>query len=123
MDENKTIDGYPSVKAFIQYGDKSGVLHLSSIYGSYNIESEIFVPMDEMVIFFCPFCRASLQTRKLCSRCHASMAFFELKHGGKVEICSRRGCKEHFIEFSSLEQKTSALYDLYERFKNSLGKE
>lgn len=116
MSEDVTIDGYPSVKVLIQFGNKRGVLHLSSIYGSYNIDSETHVPIDEIVLFFCPFCHSSLLTKNLCAQCSAPMALFELRKGGKVEICSRRGCKEHFIEFSNLTQKISELYNIYEVF-------
>ena len=54
MDEDKTIDGYPSVKVVIQNSNKRGMLYLSSIYGSYNIISEFNIPMDEIILFFLP---------------------------------------------------------------------
>lgn len=123
MDETKIIEGYPSVKAIIQHGNRRGFLHLSSIYGSYAIDSEINVLMDEIVLFFCPFCQASLLTKNLCKVCDAPMTSFELLHGGKVEICTRRGCKEHFIEFSNLEQKISKFYNTYEVFADPSRKE
>jgi hypothetical protein len=44
------------------------------------------------------------------------MTFFELVQGGKVQICSRRGCKKHLIEFSDLSQEISTLYNTYEVF-------
>lgn len=122
MSGDKILDGHPSVRVVIQYGEKPGFLFLSSIYGSFSIDSEIDVPPDEMVLFFCPLCHSSLLTGHLCERCHAPMALFELQSGGNVEICSRRGCKEHFIEFSNLAQKTSALYDIYEVFAHPYSK-
>jgi len=113
MDDDKTIDGYPSVKVIIQKGNKREFLYLSSIYGSYNIISEIDIPMDEIVLFFCPRCQSSLLTKNLCDKCNAPMISFELRHGGKVQICSRRGCKKHLIEFSNLAQEISAFYNVY----------
>lgn len=116
MSENKILDGHLSIRVLIQNGEKRGFLFLSSIYGSYNIDSRIDVALEEMVSFFCPLCHSSLLTSHSCESCHAPMAFFELRNGGKVEICSRRGCKEHFIEFSNLAQKVSTLYNIYDVF-------
>ncbi|UCC39052.1 MAG: hypothetical protein JSV96_14765 [Candidatus Aminicenantes bacterium] len=52
MEDEKMIDGYPSVKVNIQHQDKRGALYLSSIYGSYNIISEFIIPMEELVLIF-----------------------------------------------------------------------
>jgi ssDNA-binding Zn-finger/Zn-ribbon topoisomerase 1 len=113
MDEEKMIDDLPSIKVFIQFNDKKGLLYLSAIYGSYTISSETHIPMDEIVLFFCPHCHSSLLTKNLCEKCHVPMAAFELKQGGRVQICSKRGCKKHLIEFSNLSQEISTFYDEY----------
>lgn len=113
MDDDRRIDGYPTVKVIIQKGNKQGFLYLSSIYGSYNIISEIDVPMDEIVLFSCPHCQSSLLTKNLCDKCNVPMISFELRNGGKVQICSRRGCKKHLIEFSNLAQEISEFYNVY----------
>lgn len=110
MDDSQTIDDCPSIKVAIQHGSKRGNLYLSSIYGSYNVISEIDVPMEEIVLFFCPQCLSSLITKDLCDECSAPMTSFELAQGGKVHICSRRGCKKHLIEYSNLAQEISAFY-------------
>ena len=116
MDEEKQIDGFPSVKVRIQHGDRNGALYLSPIYGSYNIISELYILKEEIVLFFCPECHASLLLKDLCEECKAPLAFFELKNGGKVQICSRRGCQFHSIDYSDMSQKISALYNLHEVF-------
>jgi hypothetical protein len=116
MDEDKTIDGYPSVKVVIQNSNKRGMLYLSSIYGSYNIISEFNIPVDEIILFFCPHCQSSLLIKDLCDECSSPMTFFELLRGGKVQICSRRGCNKNLIEFSNLAQEISTLYSTYEVF-------
>ena len=113
MDEEKQIDDYPSVKTKIQHCDKTGALYLSSIFGSYNIISEIYVPKEEIVLFFCPECDASLLLKDLCEECKAPLAFLELKNSGTVQICSRRGCKYHFMDYTNFAQKLSAFYDTY----------
>lgn len=122
MDGETQIDGYPSVRVNIQHGNKIGTLNLSSIYGSYNIISEINIPEEEIVLFFCPECHASLSLKYLCEECKAPLAFFELKNGGKVQICSRRGCKYHAIDYSNLSQKISALYSVHEVFADPFRK-
>jgi len=116
MEESQVIDGYPSVKVVIQHHNKRGTLYLSSIYGSYNIISEFFIPMEELVLFFCPHCDSSLLIKNLCDKCSAPMTIFELLNGGQVQVCSRRGCKKHLIEYSNLAQEISDLYNIYEVF-------
>ena len=116
MDEKMQIDGFPSVKVRIQHGEKNGALYLSSIYGSYNIISEVPIPPEETVLFFCPECSASLLLKDLCDECKAPLAFFELKNGGTVQICSRRGCECHSIDYTNMSQKVSTLYSVYEVF-------
>lgn len=115
MDFEKRIDGYPSVKIRMQHRDKTGVLYLSPLFGSYNIISEIYVPKEEIVLFFCPECGASLFSKDLCEECEAPLAFLELIDGGTVQICSRRGCKYHFIDYKDFAQKLSVFYDTYKR--------
>ena len=116
MDEETQIDGHPSVRVRIQHGNKSGTLHLSSIYGSYNIITETHIHNKEIVLFFCPECQASLLLKDSCEVCHAPLAFFELKNGGRVQICSRRGCKYHSIDYSDISQRISELYRVHEVF-------
>ena len=122
MDLDKPIDGNPSIRVEIQYGNKKGDLYLSSIYGNYSIISEINLLEDEIVLFFCPECHASLLLKDLCEECKAPLAFFELKNGGMVQICSRRGCKSHSIDYSDLAQKISKLYSIYEKFADPSSK-
>lgn len=116
MDDETQIDGFPGIRARIQYGNKTGSLYLSAIYGSFNIVSEFHIPEEEIVLFFCPECHASLLLKDLCEECKAPLAFLELKNGGTVQICSRRGCKYHAIDYSNISQKISALYNVHEVF-------
>lgn len=116
MDNDNLVDKLPSVRTIIQYGDKRGNLYLSSLYGSYNVISEIKPPKDEIVIFFCPHCNAALTTKFLCDECNAPMVAFEFIGGSKILICSRKGCKKHFIEFEDLEKQISAFYSAYPLF-------
>lgn len=116
MDAKKKIDDKPSVRVLIQVGDKTGNLHLSSLYGSYNIWCEFDVPMGSIATFLCPYCMMDLKTGNVCERCHAPMVKFLFYGGGGVQICSRRGCKKHFIEFENIEDEIRAFYDAYPTF-------
>lgn len=113
MNSEKQIDGHPSVELKIQLHDKIGTLYLSSIFGSYNIMSDIHIPEKETVLFFCPKCNTSLLLKDLCEECKAPLAFLELKNGGTVQICSRRGCKYHFIDYTNFGQKLSVFYNIF----------
>ena len=113
MDTDNKIDGHPSVKTKIQHHNKTGALYLSSIFGSYNIISDIYIPKDEIVLLFCPECNASFILKDLCEECKAPLAVLALKNGGTVQFCSRRGCKYHFMDYSNFAQKLTVLYNTY----------
>ncbi len=102
MDPTYLIDGHPSVRVTIYFERQHGWLRLSSIYGSYNIESEYEVPMDTVVNFFCPHCHTELKSNISCPDCHAPMASMAVRGGGVVQICSRRGCKGHMLEVTDV---------------------
>jgi hypothetical protein len=113
MDKETLIDKHPSVKVVAQYSNKRGNLYLSSLYGSYEIKCEIELPMNEILIVSCPHCNSVLTTKKLCEECDAPMVAFEFIGGSKINICSRRGCKKHSIEFEDLKKQISAFYSAY----------
>ncbi|MEW6747122.1 MAG: NAD(P)H-dependent oxidoreductase subunit E [Planctomycetota bacterium] len=98
MDPHHLLDGHPSVKVTISFGLHHGWLRLSSLYGSYTIESEHAIPDDEVVHFFCPYCHAELVGASSCPACSAPMVPFIVRDGGIVQICSRRACKGHMLD-------------------------
>ncbi|HEX7401796.1 MAG TPA: class I tRNA ligase family protein [candidate division Zixibacteria bacterium] len=116
MEEAHKIDGYPSVKVFIEHEKKKGVLYLSSLYGSYNIETDVFVPEKKLASFICPHCQKELKSKRACEVCQAPMVPFNFVSGGIIQICSRRGCKKHLVEFEKLEGELSAFYNEYGPF-------
>jgi len=119
MDEETKIDDHPSVKLSIEWGGQQGTLYLSSLYGSYNIDIGLPVPEGEVVKFFCPHCSGELTGTRRCEECDALMLPLRFREGGTVQICSRRGCKKHFIEFQDLETELRAFYDKYSLFFKS----
>jgi len=100
MDPNHLIDGQPSARLTISFGQKHGWLRLSSLYGSYTLESEYETPMDTVTHFFCPHCHAELIGASNCPECGAPMVPMIVRGGGMVQICSRRGCKEHMLDLN-----------------------
>ncbi|MEW5759814.1 MAG: hypothetical protein AB1779_03495 [Candidatus Thermoplasmatota archaeon] len=116
MDEEKKIDDRPSVRVMIQVGDKTGILHLSSLYGSYNIWCEFDIPMGAIATFLCPHCMANLKSTMVCERCDAPMVFFEFHGAGIIKICARRGCKKHLIAFDDIEKEIIAFYEEFPLF-------
>jgi len=102
MDPGHPIEGYPSVRVTISFKRKHGWLRLSSLYGSYTIESEDEIPEDTVAQFFCPTCHAELAGATDCPVCGAPMVPLIVRGGGMVQICSRRGCTSHLLDVSGL---------------------
>jgi ssDNA-binding Zn-finger/Zn-ribbon topoisomerase 1 len=113
MDKNKIIDGKPAIAVKITYGGKKSILYLSSVYGSYNIETDLDVPKSKIAGFRCIHCNADLKIERRCDLCRAQMVSFALVGGGKVSICSRRGCRKHVIEFEDPQKELEAFYRSY----------
>jgi len=98
LDPDYLIDDYPSIRLTISFGRKHGWIRLSSLYGSYTMKSEYEIPIDTVVNFFCPHCHAELVGASSCPLCNAPMVPMVIYGGGLVQICSRRGCKNHMID-------------------------
>jgi len=102
MDPHHPIDGYPSIRITISFGNKHGSIRLSSLYGSYTIESDEEIPMDTIIHNFCPHCHAELISPLNCTACGAPMVPMAVRGGAMVQICSRRGCKTHMLDLDGV---------------------
>jgi len=102
MNPSYPIDGYPSVKVTVSFGDHHGWLLLSSLYGSGAIEAEREIPEGQVVNFFCPHCHAELSGAAPCVECGAPMVPMIVRGGGVVQICSRRGCHNHMLDLTGI---------------------
>jgi len=102
MDHRHPIEGHPSVRVTISFGRKHGWLRLSSLYGSYTIDSEHEIRENTIAHFFCPTCHAELAGATDCPLCAAPMVPLIVRGGGMVQICSRRGCTSHLLDVSGL---------------------
>ena len=113
MDTEHLVDNEASIKLNIQNGGNKGLIHLSSIYGSYNYSCDIEIPAGEIATFSCTHCNEVLNSKSECLTCGAEMVPFYLDMGGKVSICSRSGCKNHHVEFEDLSHALRKLYQEY----------
>jgi NADH-quinone oxidoreductase subunit E len=100
MDSGQHLDGHPAIRVTIAFGDKHGWLLLSSLYGSYTIESQYPIPVEEVVNFFCPHCHAELRGAGDCLMCGAPMVPMIVRGGGVLQICARRGCRAHRLDLN-----------------------
>jgi NADH-quinone oxidoreductase subunit E len=98
MDPGHVIDGHPSIRVTVSFGNKHGWLAFSSLYGSYKLASAYEIPHDIIVNMFCPHCHAELIGGGKCSDCGAPMVPMIVRGGGIVQICTRRGCRGHMLD-------------------------
>lgn len=119
MDHERLIDNVPSVKLYLKIGEQEGYIWLSSIYGSYNLESTFEIKDGDIALFKCPSCLQELKSTEICSECEAPMIDFHLEEGGKMSLCSRAGCKKHSVEFEDLATAMNHFYNDFELQKHS----
>jgi Zn finger protein HypA/HybF involved in hydrogenase expression len=113
MDEEYLVDNEPSIKLGIKIAGKEGTIRLSSIYGSYNFICDVDTPQDAVAEFTCPKCKKVINSDMLCQLCNAPMLNLYLDMGGKLGLCSRKGCKNHLVEFEDLSTALRKLYQEY----------
>lgn len=97
-DETFVLDGYPSLKMNIATDHKQGWIRLSCLYGSYNVSTEFEIREGEIGKFSCPNCASEIHSTSDCWMCGAPMVPMLVEGGGIVQICSRRGCKNHMLD-------------------------
>jgi len=114
MDEEYLLNDHPSIKLNIVTQEDRGTIHLCSIYECFDHKADIELKKGEVVDFYCPLCNKDLLVKEECSICGAPMVNFVLKVGGRVSICSRNGCVNHYVAFQDLSTELSKFYDVYE---------
>jgi NADH:ubiquinone oxidoreductase subunit E len=98
MKPEHPIDNQPCIHVTVSLKRQHGWLRLSSLYGSYNFESEFEIPIDAEANFFCPHCHEDLVGSSECPECGAKMILMIVRGGGTIQICPRRGCKGHLLD-------------------------
>jgi hypothetical protein len=110
MDEKRPVDNCPSIKLNLKIGEDPGVIHLSSVWESYNYVSSIEIPKKEIIHLSCPQCSSEITGKSKCELCGAPMVPLDLEMGGRACICSRMGCRNHFVKFVDLSFALKQLY-------------
>jgi len=113
MDKETLIDEKPTIKLNIQTSSSFGTIRLCSIYGCFKHVCDISLKEGETVRFFCQDCNQEIKGKTPCEVCDAPMISFPIKSGGKVNFCSRKGCKNHFVAFEDLDTEIKKFYDEY----------
>ena len=115
MDHEHLLLEKPSIKLNIETLTGRGTIRLCSIYGSYKHVCDIELKDGDIARFYCPDCNKELKSNDHCTapNCNAPMIPLILFLGGKVFICSRKGCENHFVAFEDLATEVRKFYDEY----------
>ncbi len=96
------IDDLPSIDLEKKTEKKSGHIHLSQIYGSYNKKFDGVDDIEGAICsLFCPHCGNPFPVYQTCE-CKEPIVGFQLQAGGAIKVCSRNGCKNHSLEFANV---------------------
>ncbi len=113
MDKENPIHDKPSIKLNIQLGKGRGVIRLCSIYDCYDHDSDMDISSIDIAEFSCPHCNQILNSTEKCDICGAPIIPFKMDIGGKVAICSRKGCTKHYVAFDNPLEEVNKFYDEY----------
>jgi len=100
MDTEQLIANHASINIMISYNKKKNRIWLSGLYGNDTVNCEYDIPINKIVDFFCPHCQKELTNSVPCTLCGARMVLMKVQKGGTLQICSRRGCKNHMLDFN-----------------------
>ncbi len=115
MDHDYPLKDHPSIKLNIETSSDRGTIRLCSLYGCYAHVCDFDLHEKEIARFFCPNCNKELTSTNECSAqdCNAPMIPLTLELGGKVFICSRKGCSNHYVAFEDLDTEVRKFYHEY----------
>ena len=113
MNQDESLNGKPTIKLNIQTQNSRGTIYLCSIYECYDYHTEVPLTEKEIVDFACPHCNKELNTREECHVCGAPMVSLLLTTGGRVSLCSRTGCPNHYVAFEDLATELQKFYEIF----------
>lgn len=102
LDTENLVEDHPSIRLTFSYGRKHGSMRMSSLYGSFTVQSDHAIPDGTDLNLFCPHCHAELASPSACPACNAQLVPLMVRGGGVLQFCSRRGCKEHRLDFGGV---------------------
>jgi len=76
---------------------RAGEVALSTYFNDYGVRLPFDIADGTVVTFFCPHCNAELNRDYPCTLCAAPMFTLGIQGGGKIDACTRRGCKGHAL--------------------------
>jgi hypothetical protein len=112
MDPGVPINGHPSIKIILQYGDVKGIVHLDPVYGSFHNIFDIDIPEGVVVDMFCPTCGVSMkvQDNRVCDWCFSPLFQFYLPNGGILEGCLKVGCHQHKLRLVDVDEQLGIVH-------------
>ncbi len=111
MDTVNELNGYPSIKLNILTPEDKGIIHICSVYECFDHKANIDIRDNTIVDFYCPECNKELLVKEECKICDGPMVSFIMQVGGRVNICSRKGCSNHYVAFSDLTTELTRFYN------------
>ncbi len=76
---------------------RAGEVALSTYFNDYGVRLPFDIADGTVVTFVCPHCHAPLNRDFPCTLCGAPMFTRGIRGGGKVDACTRKGCKGHAL--------------------------
>ena len=116
MDPYHPFHNKPSILLNIEVNGKKGKQRLCSYYGCYDQETTIEVLDQEVMKYSCPSCNEDLVSANRCEECNAPMIPLSMEKGGRMFVCSRRGCKAHYLHFENVSDGLRKLYNEFGYF-------
>lgn len=76
-------------------------LYVSAVWGDHTLQAHPVIPTGTVLDLFCPYCSRKLPKVSYCPTCQAQVVELVALHmfgetHGRVQICARRGCYEHW---------------------------
>jgi ssDNA-binding Zn-finger/Zn-ribbon topoisomerase 1 len=116
MSKEKMLHGEPAIKLNIHGDGQRGTIHLCSLYGCYDHISDVDMKKIDVAEFTCPDCNQVLNSKVVCEICGAPMVKFLMLEGGTVSICSRNGCKQHYVSFDDIYDEMRKFYEKFSSY-------
>ena len=116
MDPYHLVQDKPSVHLEIDVDEKKGHVHLCSFYGCTDHHSSIEVEDGKTTDFYCPSCHEHLISAHKCKECDTPMVPLQLEKGGRIYMCAKRGCNQHYLEFKNVSDALRKMYNEYGYF-------
>ena len=112
MDPTVPINGYPSIKVILRYGETEGIVHLDPVYGSFHNIFDVDIPDGVVASMFCPTCHAAMQVDegRACDWCFSPLFQFYLPNGGLLEGCLKVGCHQHKLKLVDIDQQLGMVH-------------